>query len=482
MFENVSRPASAARRGASPAELAFEASHGGLEAEASLSAPTGLDAETSFQGVAAEAPGEELSFGEPVPPAAELAPEVPLTPGLADRLAAAAYAQGSELDYAATASAPVAETDFSGVATAPLVEVDVSLTSTPPAPLDLSQAPVMEIDVNLSSTPPEPPPPDVSSAAPPHNPFVPPPEAPEEIRFAEDEGPSAPPVDQPIPPRPPKPPQVGETVEAVAHTYGEPAAQYPVAATATLELSEAEISQENSWAPQTPRLDAQPAFPEEAPLAAPVPEAAVSSGATEGAQPYDGVSPFLINEDGVVVTVQQRLHCRADSLIAMRGAMGFTPEVRRFRGRPLETPFGEGPRQMQRVEGTGTLLLAKGKGLFMPLRLGEQSGYFSEDVVYAFEEALTFENGKVPSELAPDVHIVHLSGEGEALLQLEGVMRTVEVHVDAPVTVPLRHWAGWYGNLSPRIVALPGPSVGGRPAAGMELSGEGYALLMAPHG
>ena len=93
-----------------------------------------------------------------------------------------------------------------------------------------------------------------------------------------------------------------------------------------------------------------------------------------------------------------------------------------------------------------------------------------------------FENGRVPSEVAPDLDLVHLSGVGQVLLAMPGPLRSTEVRHDAPVTVPLQHWVGWQGQLSPRVVALGWEGPEGTPAPAVELSGEGVALLCVPSG
>ena len=75
-------------------------------------------------------------------------------------------------------------------------------------------------------------------------------------------------------------------------------------------------------------------------------------------------------------------------------------------------------------------------------------------------------------EGAQDLELVHLRGRGKVLLQLPGPLRSVGVAAGRPVVVPLAHLVGWHGELSPRVVAF-----GGRTAAGVELTGQGYALL-----
>lgn len=190
-------------------------------------------------------------------------------------------------------------------------------------------------------------------------------------------------------------------------------------------------------------------------------------------------APFTLLDDACLIQVRTEMMTRTENVVAVQGALTFKGEHQRFRGRIAEKTFGEGPRQLARVTGQGTLLVRRGKSHFALFELSDQSVYLRESQVFAFEEAVTFENGRVPSEVAPDLDLVHLSGQGLVLLRLPGALRSVEVQMDAPVLVPLAHWVGWQGNVSPRVLALPFPAAttSAESAACVELSGEGYVLL-----
>jgi uncharacterized protein (AIM24 family) len=90
---------------------------------------------------------------------------------------------------------------------------------------------------------------------------------------------------------------------------------------------------------------------------------------------------------------------------------------------------------------------------------------------------VVFENGRVPSDLAQDLDLVHLRGQGRVLLSLTGPLRSVPVAMDQPVTVPLTHLVGWVGNLTPRVVPLVTSAGGETLKAAVELGGEGFALI-----
>ncbi|NTX62999.1 tetratricopeptide repeat protein [Myxococcus sp. CA051A] len=191
-----------------------------------------------------------------------------------------------------------------------------------------------------------------------------------------------------------------------------------------------------------------------------------------------GGRPFVLGEGRFSVAVDGELLTRLDGVVALRGQLAFQPEMKRFRGRATDKPFGEGPSRMVRAKGHGVLHLEPAeRRTFLVVDLGEDSAYFRDENVFAFEEPVMFENGRVPSDIAPDLDLVHLRGQGQVLLSLPGPLRSVQVRPDAPVTVPLTHLVGWQGNLTPRVVPLLKSPAGESLRTAVELGGEGFALI-----
>ena len=201
-----------------------------------------------------------------------------------------------------------------------------------------------------------------------------------------------------------------------------------------------------------------------------------------GKLPGDGSRTFTVTPEAVRVEVRGEVLVRTSGLLGWTGVIEARAEFKRFRGRVTDKPFGWGPARMHRLVGTGTAWLGVMGRTFLAVDLGDESVYLREDWVFGFEEPVMFENGRVPSEVAPDLDLVHLSGVGQVLLALPGPLRSTEVRHDAPVTVPLQNWVGWQGQLSPRVVALGWEGPEGTPAPAVELSGEGVALLCVPNG
>jgi len=190
--------------------------------------------------------------------------------------------------------------------------------------------------------------------------------------------------------------------------------------------------------------------------------------------------PFVLvlGEGRFSMAVEGELLTRLDGVVALQGQVTFQPEMKRFRGRATDKPFGDGPSRMVRARGRGVLHLEPAdKRVFLAVDLGEDSAYFRDENVFAFEEPVMFENGRVPSDIAPDLDLVHLRGQGQVLLSLPGPLRSVLVRQDAPVTVPLTHLVGWQGNLTPRVVPLLKSPSGESLRTAVELGGEGFALI-----
>jgi uncharacterized protein (AIM24 family) len=191
-------------------------------------------------------------------------------------------------------------------------------------------------------------------------------------------------------------------------------------------------------------------------------------------------NPFRVGNGHFSAFVEGELLTRLEGLVAWSGALQFQPEPKRIRGRVSEQSFGQGPGQLVRASGQGVLFLeAPSARSFLAVELGDEGVYVREECLFAFEEAVAFENGKVPSDEAPDLDLVYLSGRGRVVLSLSGTLRSVAVAQEVPVTVPLSHLVGWQGKVSPRVVSLPAEE-GQSPRVAVELSGEGFALIALP--
>jgi uncharacterized protein (AIM24 family) len=234
--------------------------------------------------------------------------------------------------------------------------------------------------------------------------------------------------------------------------------------------------------PRTAPPPPQEAAPAPEPISTPPPGAVTAWRPPTAAQPGlaawaaerllapDTADTFAWVNDVLTVTVRGELLVRTDGLFASRGKLAFQGEMKRFRGRATEKPFGEGAARMHRVSGEGVLLYRATGRRFTALDLAGEAGYFREEVVFGLEEPVVFENGRVPSQRA-DLNLVHLRGRGRFLLATRAEPVAVDVVADAPLRVPLSALVGWVGSLTPRIV----DDDGGGPTS-VELAGDGRVL------
>jgi len=206
--------------------------------------------------------------------------------------------------------------------------------------------------------------------------------------------------------------------------------------------------------------------------AGPVLDVAAFAAARNVSVPEDAT--FAVAGEVLAVRVRPAVRVRVAGLLAARGAIHAEPEVKRFRGRPTEKPFGDAADRLHRVRGDGVLLFAAAERRFTPLRL-DDAAFFREESVFGFEDSIVFENGRVPSPGAGELNLVHLRGQGTVLLVSHGEPQAIEVAPETPIRLPVAALVGWIGSLTPRLVGL----IEGGPAdvLGVELSGEGRVLL-----
>ncbi|HET8732811.1 MAG TPA: tetratricopeptide repeat protein, partial [Anaeromyxobacteraceae bacterium] len=188
-------------------------------------------------------------------------------------------------------------------------------------------------------------------------------------------------------------------------------------------------------------------------------------------------------ENGILhVAVRGELVCRVEGLFAVRGSVSAVPEMKRFRGKLTEKPFGAGRDRMNRMSGEGALFYRTGGWVFTTVDLAGDAGYFREESVFALEEAVLFENGRVPSRHGRDLDLVHLRGRGRILLRTTAAPVAIEIAGTEVLKVPPASLVGWTGSVTPRIGLLSGndAAAASAPAGSpvvVELTGEGRVLV-----
>ncbi len=183
---------------------------------------------------------------------------------------------------------------------------------------------------------------------------------------------------------------------------------------------------------------------------------------------------FAVVDGFLAIHVRPALRARLSGLLAVRGAAEVEPEVKRFRGRPTDKPFGQDAERLHLVRGDALLLFAPGRRRFTPLRVTD-AAFVREEALFAMEEPVVFENGRVTASGGAELNLVHLRGPGGVLLVGNGAPRALEVAGGAPLRLPIESLLGWFGALTPKVV----PLVDGGPEepAAVELSGDGTVLV-----
>jgi tetratricopeptide (TPR) repeat protein/uncharacterized protein (AIM24 family) len=195
-------------------------------------------------------------------------------------------------------------------------------------------------------------------------------------------------------------------------------------------------------------------------------------------RPDDGEMPFELGAgDTLIVRVRGRVLSRTEGVIVSGGELSYEPATKRVRGRMTEEPFGSDARPMFFVSGHGHLVATSRGRKFTALELTDDVLYAREDLVFAFEERLRWENGHVPGSSGA-VPVVQFRGEGCVALRTRRPPLTVKLLPEKVLYVDADLLAGWIGRVVPRVVT---PAAGGEASAPfVECSGEGILIVLEP--
>ncbi|MCW5808553.1 MAG: tetratricopeptide repeat protein [Deltaproteobacteria bacterium] len=207
-----------------------------------------------------------------------------------------------------------------------------------------------------------------------------------------------------------------------------------------------------------------------------IPPRPLSEIATEElVRPDDGADPFEIAAGGaLVIRVTDRVLTRLDGVHVTGGDLAYEPAMRRSRGHQTDERFDFGTSPLHVVSGKGYLIAARGARDFTAIALDDDILYVREDLVFAFEAGLRWENGNVPG-LRGRLHVVQFRGDGALVLRLARPLVRVKLPAQGLVFVDAERLAGWIGRVIPRAVVPPG----GGPLGTMcvECTGEGVVLV-----
>ncbi|HUQ03925.1 MAG TPA: tetratricopeptide repeat protein [Kofleriaceae bacterium] len=192
-------------------------------------------------------------------------------------------------------------------------------------------------------------------------------------------------------------------------------------------------------------------------------------------RPEDGDHPFEISAGGVlIVRVTDKMFTRTEGVDVTGGKLAYEPAMRRARGQNRQEPFETDGRPMFTVTGKGHLIAAPAGGQFTAVSLDDDIFYLREDLVFAFEPALRWENGHVPGS-RNRVPIVQFRGHGAIAFRTERPLLAVKLAQEKVLYVDASALAGWIGRVVPRAVT----PVDSGPASELfvECTGEGVVLV-----
>ena len=192
-------------------------------------------------------------------------------------------------------------------------------------------------------------------------------------------------------------------------------------------------------------------------------------------RPDDGDDIFEIAPSGaLVIRVKDRVMTRLDGVYLTGGDLAFEPAQRRSRGHQTDQRFDHGGAQLHNVSGQGYLLAVPGKRTFTAVMLDDDIFYLREDLVFAFQAGLRWENGNVPG-LRGRLPVVQFRGDGAVALRSEAPLVRVKLPPSGVVFVDATRLAGWIGRVIPRAVVPPAGSPMGDVC--VECTGEGVVLV-----
>jgi Flp pilus assembly protein TadD len=192
-------------------------------------------------------------------------------------------------------------------------------------------------------------------------------------------------------------------------------------------------------------------------------------------RPDDGDEPFEVTAAGaLVIRVKERVLTRLDGIHVTGGELEYEPTTRRSRGHQTEEKFDFGGSRMHAVSGAGYLIAVPGDKSFTAVSLDDDIFYLREDLVFAFEDTLRWENGNVPG-LRGKLPVVQFRGDGAIAIRTTEPLVRVKLPAQGVLLVAAMRLAGWIGRVIPRAVVPPTDGPMGEVC--VECTGEGVVLI-----
>jgi len=193
----------------------------------------------------------------------------------------------------------------------------------------------------------------------------------------------------------------------------------------------------------------------------------------------DSPSLRMINDDLFQIVLRGgQVHSRLTELVAFEGNLIFEPEFKKFKGKETNALFGTKDNLMVKITGEGQLLFSPNNGKIHLFLLEDEMLYLAESNIFAFQEGISWENGRIQGKGSEDIDLVQFKGRGIIALATKSKLASIQLAYTSPLLVDVSSLIGWYGKILPKIIALIAPSEGAMGKKNMvELKGEGCVLL-----
>jgi Flp pilus assembly protein TadD len=192
-------------------------------------------------------------------------------------------------------------------------------------------------------------------------------------------------------------------------------------------------------------------------------------------RPDEGDEPFEVTAAGaLVIRVKERILTRLDGIHVTGGELEYEPAMRRSRGHQTDEKFDFGGSRLHAVSGDGYLIAVPGDKTFTAVSLDDDIFYLREDLVFAFESTLRWENGNVPG-LRGKLPVVQFRGDGAIAIRTDEPLVRVKLPAQGVLLVAAMRLAGWIGRVIPRAVVPPTDGPMGEVC--VECTGEGVVLI-----
>lgn len=201
---------------------------------------------------------------------------------------------------------------------------------------------------------------------------------------------------------------------------------------------------------------------------------------------FDTGAPMLLDPSGLLALRLRRGECsfavRLDALRAYSGVIQTSVLDRRARGASLGEAFGGMAGPLLRITGDGPLLLGpRPSRHIVAFSVHKEMFFLREELVLAFDLAMTFENSRLSHGEQDALSIVQMRGPGALAIELLEPLRSLDVSASSvdpevgTVTARVSTVVGWIGRLVPRLVVASDAPAGQRGL--LSFSGDGTLLL-----